>query len=226
MKDIHSEMFLKNEIEIANTIDCSQDQFELQLIDVLNMRCIQIDIGKGGKDDLIKLVKMLFQDNLLSYSALIKNLEESILQDCGLLYTKSINVEKAMKGFMTPFDKRDSSDADNKNDCLKVPDIEYYTRYNKILSQKYQFEQDKYNLQREESEGYAKLVTYLVQPSVVDYQDEQVDKLNEKINQLIGYFSLDPHRVLDLILEAMENQIFKIMDEKFSKKPNFQPLDI
>ena len=188
------------------------------------MQCIQNEIDKGGKNELIKLVKMLFHDDLLSYAALIKNLEESILQDCGLLYTKSIKVEKAMKGFMAPLDV--VLDADSKKNCLKVPDIQYYTRYNKILSQKYQFEQDKFNLQREENEGYAKLVTYLVQPGVIDYEDEQVDKLNENINKLIGYFNLDPHRVLDLILEAMENQIFNIVDEKSNKKPAQHPIDI
>ena len=55
---------------------------------------------------------------------------------------------------------------------------------------------------REESEGYAKLITELNQ----DFNSESVtlQKTLEIIKSLIGCFNLDPNRVLDILLESFE----------------------
>uniref|UniRef100_A0A8C9V1T3 THO complex subunit 2 n=1 Tax=Scleropages formosus TaxID=113540 RepID=A0A8C9V1T3_SCLFO len=63
------------------------------------------------------------------------------------------------------------------------------------------YKQQKFNLLREENEGYAKLVTELGQ----DLSGSVTSHLMlESIKSLIGCFNLDPNRVLDIILEVYE----------------------
>lgn len=62
------------------------------------------------------------------------------------------------------------------------------------------YKQCKFNLLREESEGYSKLVTEL--NTSLSGRDPQ--ELQEVVQSIIGYFNLDPNRVLDLILESFE----------------------
>ncbi|RXG69215.1 THO complex subunit 2 [Armadillidium vulgare] len=63
------------------------------------------------------------------------------------------------------------------------------------------YKQQKFNLLREESEGYAKLVTELNQEINSRVTPQLIIQV---IRSLIGSFNLDPNRVLDLILEAFE----------------------
>ena len=65
------------------------------------------------------------------------------------------------------------------------------------------YKQQKYNLFREECEGYAKLVTELNQ----DLSSISPAEILEVIKSIIGYFNLDPNRVLDIILESFECQL-------------------
>lgn len=60
------------------------------------------------------------------------------------------------------------------------------------------FKQQKFNLLREESEGYAKLIVELSKPMTT------TDNFMTHVRSLIGYFDLDPNRVLDIILDACE----------------------
>ncbi|XP_074649653.1 THO complex subunit 2-like isoform X2 [Tubulanus polymorphus] len=69
----------------------------------------------------------------------------------------------------------------------------FQTKYVKTKTRLY-YKQQKFNLLREENEGYAKLVAELGQDSTT------VDN----IKSLIGCFDLDPNRVLDIILESFE----------------------
>lgn len=71
------------------------------------------------------------------------------------------------------------------------------------------YKQQKYNLLREENEGYAKLICELAQHCDPEYiaeteaaLNERANSLLEQIKMLIGYFHLDPNRVLDLILDV------------------------
>ncbi|KAF5285042.1 hypothetical protein FQR65_LT02355 [Abscondita terminalis] len=78
----------------------------------------------------------------------------------------------------------------------------FYTKFIKIKTKLY-YKQRKFNLFREESEGYAKLVTELNQ----DFGKSVTDKsLLDIVQSLIGCFNLDPNRVLDVILESFENK--------------------
>lgn len=66
------------------------------------------------------------------------------------------------------------------------------------------YTQSKFNLLREESEGYAKLIAELTRPHEVGVTPQTIVTT---IQSLIGYFDLDPNRVLDVILEIFETSI-------------------
>jgi THO complex subunit 2 len=59
-------------------------------------------------------------------------------------------------------------------------------------------------LLREENEGFAKVIVELNQPNITINNIEAVQK---NIEALIGYFSLDPNRVLDIILDSFEKNV-------------------
>ncbi|XP_057393812.1 THO complex subunit 2 isoform X6 [Balaenoptera acutorostrata] len=63
------------------------------------------------------------------------------------------------------------------------------------------YKQQKFNLLREENEGYAKLIAELGQDLSGNTTS---DLVLENIKSLIGCFNLDPNRVLDVILEVFE----------------------
>uniref|UniRef100_A0A6I8PJE7 THO complex subunit 2 n=1 Tax=Ornithorhynchus anatinus TaxID=9258 RepID=A0A6I8PJE7_ORNAN len=63
------------------------------------------------------------------------------------------------------------------------------------------YKQQKFNLLREENEGYAKLIAELGQDLSGNVTS---DLILENIKSLIGCFNLDPNRVLDVILEVYE----------------------
>lgn len=67
------------------------------------------------------------------------------------------------------------------------------------------YQQTKFNLLREESEGYAKLVTLLCQGSETSTQNRSASTIGI-IKSLIGHFDLDPNRVFDIVLECFELQ--------------------
>ena len=68
------------------------------------------------------------------------------------------------------------------------------------------YKQQKFNLFREENEGYSKLISELShEPRPVT----AVPAVLDNIKSLIGRFSLDPNRVLDVILEAFESRLEK-----------------
>ncbi|XP_064481885.1 THO complex subunit 2-like isoform X2 [Ornithodoros turicata] len=74
------------------------------------------------------------------------------------------------------------------------------TKFVKIKTRLF-YKQNKYNLFREESEGYAKLMTELSQEITSRISP---DYMIEVMRSLIGCFNLDPNRVLDVVLEAFE----------------------
>ncbi|KAK6960711.1 THO complex subunit 2, partial [Biomphalaria glabrata] len=63
------------------------------------------------------------------------------------------------------------------------------------------YKQQKFNLLREESEGYSKLITKLNPDFNLKISWEQV---LQNIQSLIGCFDLHPNRMLDVIFEAFE----------------------
>lgn len=86
----------------------------------------------------------------------------------------------------------------------------------------YSYKQKKFNLFREESEGYAKLITQLNQEISQNFTAEN---LLQATKSLIGCFNLDPNRVLDIILEAFELRtdkadVFTELLKCYSDEPN------
>ncbi|KAH0631033.1 hypothetical protein JD844_004521 [Phrynosoma platyrhinos] len=70
-----------------------------------------------------------------------------------------------------------------------------------LIKQSQHYKQQKFNLLREENEGYAKLIAELGQDLSGNITSELI---LENIKSLIGCFNLDPNRVLDIILEVYE----------------------
>jgi THO complex subunit 2 len=69
------------------------------------------------------------------------------------------------------------------------------------------YTQRKFNLLREETEGYSKLVTLINQVGAGALTPGQrVDAAVDEINSLIGYFDLDPNRTCSLVLDAFTVQ--------------------
>ncbi|ESO04771.1 hypothetical protein HELRODRAFT_191720 [Helobdella robusta] len=88
----------------------------------------------------------------------------------------------------------------------------YQQKYVKTKTKLY-YKQQKFNLLREEPEGYAKLITELCQEYNSDEHsksasqeriDDRLEAVLERVKSLIGCFNLDPNRVLDIILEVFE----------------------
>jgi THO complex subunit 2 len=65
------------------------------------------------------------------------------------------------------------------------------------------YKQQKYNLLQEESEGYAKVLSFLT----LDH-DTSPEQRRRKLSQLIGIFELDPNRVLDLVIDILEAKLY------------------
>ncbi|VDN97902.1 unnamed protein product, partial [Rodentolepis nana] len=72
------------------------------------------------------------------------------------------------------------------------------TRYVRIKTRLF-YKQQKFNLLREESEGYAKLMIDLSNTPV-----SSAEGCLTHVRSLIGYFDLDPNRVLDIIFDVFE----------------------
>ena len=71
----------------------------------------------------------------------------------------------------------------------------WQTRYRTLTF----YAQKKFNLMREEIEGFSKLIIELNQENI---DDSTVEQVIENIQKLVGYFQLDPNRLLDLILSS------------------------
>jgi hypothetical protein len=65
------------------------------------------------------------------------------------------------------------------------------------------YKQQKYNILREEPEGYAKLVTVL---SRLPRNGKNMESIIGNIQSIIGQFDLDPNRVMDIILDCFEQE--------------------
>ncbi|KAJ1445110.1 transcription factor/nuclear export subunit protein 2-domain-containing protein [Pelagophyceae sp. CCMP2097] len=90
-------------------------------------------------------------------------------------------------------------------DCLEaaglVQGAAFLKRMKKINTDRV-YRQRKYNLLHEESEGYAKVVTLLAQLG-----GHATVGAAQTLRRLIGGFDLDPNRVFDLVLDALEARL-------------------
>jgi THO complex subunit 2 len=75
----------------------------------------------------------------------------------------------------------------------------------KIHNTQVHYKQQKYNLLQEESEGYSKVLHFLVSGC---HQQEDANQQLSRLRQLIGAFELDPNRVLDILLDVLEAKLY------------------
>ncbi|KAJ7559201.1 hypothetical protein O6H91_04G074300 [Diphasiastrum complanatum] len=87
---------------------------------------------------------------------------------------------------------------------IKAPDLKAKeVRVNTRLL----YQQTKFNLLREESEGYAKLLTLLSQQGPDGLSFQTAPMIISTMKSLIGHFDLDPNRVFDIVLECFEQHL-------------------
>lgn len=90
------------------------------------------------------------------------------------------------------------SDLMTRCNLTRIPGEGFGKMISQVKTQKY-FTQVKFNLLREENEGFSKLI---VEVSQLNISGSNVKVVIQNIQKLIGYFSLDPSRIIDLILTA------------------------
>lgn len=93
----------------------------------------------------------------------------------------------------------------------------------KVMTTKFFFQQEKYNLLKEESEGYSKLLYYLYE---IEYSQ---DELEEIVIGYIGFFDIDPNKVVEMMFDCLylnektnntKEEVLIRLISKMSKKSN------
>lgn len=90
---------------------------------------------------------------------------------------------------------------------LNVPEANLSRSYRLSIS-KHFFTLPEFNLLREESEGFSKLISFLLSANLAS----QGDTFASTINNIVGAYSLHPNRVLDLVLSASGFHLDKYFD--------------
>ncbi|XP_041973437.1 THO complex subunit 2 isoform X2 [Aricia agestis] len=110
------------------------------------------------------------------------------------------HIVRDLESFISDKLLKERLEIDTLQDVGTLKNKSFYTKFIKIKTKLY-YKQRKFNLFREESEGYAKLIVELNQEIS---EDADWSTMLEIIQSLIGCFNLDPNRVLDIILESFE----------------------
>ncbi|XP_057340022.1 THO complex subunit 2 isoform X1 [Microplitis mediator] len=110
-------------------------------------------------------------------------------------------IVKESEKFLTDRILKERLEIDTLQDVGTLKNRNFHTKFIKVKTKLY-YKQRKFNLFREESEGYSKLIVELNQ----ERASGQVLTTLEIVKSLIGYFNLDPNRVLDILLETFENR--------------------
>uniref|UniRef100_A0A6B2KWN0 THO complex subunit 2 n=1 Tax=Arcella intermedia TaxID=1963864 RepID=A0A6B2KWN0_9EUKA len=150
--------------------------------------------------DMIWVFNVQFQDVTVKLANLLIK-----LQDSGMV-TRKLLVERLPRELLTV----DSAK------IIRCSDKELLNRTIQINTNHF-MKQQKFNLLREESEGYSKLIAELN----CGVNEASLTHLLEVVHSLIGYFELDPNRVFDIILDAfeynLEEKAFLKLIEPFQK---------
>ncbi|XP_063970178.1 THO complex subunit 2-like [Lytechinus pictus] len=130
----------------------------------------------------------------------IKDIETTSRED-GICKENLISLLTACTAFLDSGLLKERLDNDTLDAINVLSNKQAFAQRYVRLKTKLYYKQQKFNLLREESEGFAKLVSELTQVTCDPSTSSQVSKT---IKALIGGFDLDPNRVLDIILEAFE----------------------
>ncbi|KAK0079733.1 hypothetical protein PV325_000884 [Microctonus aethiopoides] len=134
---------------------------------------------------------------------------EYTIDNCRFIYINRCRGEQRQQKQFLFYRKRKRKDRilkerleiDTLQDVGTLKNRNFHTKFIKVKTKLY-YKQRKFNLFREESEGYSKLIVELNQDRPID----EVSTTLEIVKSLIGYFNLDPNRVLDILLETFENR--------------------
>ena len=103
---------------------------------------------------------------------------------------------------------------------LHEKEDDFLKKFVKIRTRLY-LRQEKFNILREETEGYSKVITVL---STLPAPPADPSNQINLVFATIGQFDLDPNRVIDLILNEFEQQLWNLSFILLLK--NFQPKNI
>ena len=158
------------------------------------------------------LIQLLVQKKLMSDELLLSRLENDVLQDSGLIrdasdfHKKQVGPPATTANGRPVYTTRLSAPA---APLSRLPPDSLSSPSQVKMNTRQLYTQQKYNLFREETEGYSKLIAELSElPAATDYTStrgcKSAAEVIQNLQSLIGYFDLDPNRVLDLVLEALE----------------------
>ena len=86
-----------------------------------------------------------------------------------------------------------------------IPDQAIFKNRITKINTKMNYEQQKYNLLREESEGFSKLINLVFElGSIKNLNENSIQNIIDRIICLMGFFDLEPTRVLDITIEAFK----------------------
>lgn len=154
-------------------------QLPAQILDVINQSWA--DLKPDLRGPLVRLLQTLISTNVVSTDLAIELVDRNILQDTAIISNSQILATRSV-------------------------------RINTGLL----YKQQKFNLLREENEGYAKLshefnvaLSELPKSGFIDVSDiaAKSDELLTVVNALIGYFELDPNRILDNVLDICSQNL-------------------
>jgi THO complex subunit 2 len=164
-----------------------------QLLDAAELGSIVRDITSAPADDHVDPVST-FLDTLSSLT--LDESKQALLRQ--MLVTTDINVSRMR--------------AELENDVLKSLGL-VRDSFSKMAVRKAThalYRQSNYNLLREETEGYSKLMTeYFTTVNSEPPTQEVVSETYQRVNALIGAFDLDIGRVLDVTLDVFANLLVK-----------------
>ena len=114
-----------------------------------------------------------------------------------------------MRPYIAQLSKRElllTAESDLLEEAGIIVSRETWRRKEIRVNTKLVYQQRKFNLLREESEGYAKLTTLLHQSGAGRLTAETVPQVARDVLALIGFFDLDPNRVVSVLLGAWAEQ--------------------
>lgn len=176
---IASESRLVSSLLAALTQILSENvQLPTQILDVINQHWTDQVLNKKS---LASFLQALVERDIVSPDLAIELVDRSLLQECAIISNAQILGTRSV-------------------------------RINTGLL----YKQQKFNLLREENEGYAKLshefniaLSELPKGGLADISEIRIksDELLTVVNALIGYFELDPNRVLDNIFDICSQNL-------------------
>lgn len=183
-------------VEVTNEKDLKRALYELCWLGVrgqLKTDLVVMTVSEMAQDraDVLSLIADLFS---------VIDVELSCSEDA-CERERFVSLVNACQLLIPDFILKERLDAETlENMGLVQSKALFQQKYVKTKTKLY-YKQQKFNLLREESEGYSKLITELNQ----DFPEHMTHlTVNQNIKSLIGCFNLDPNRVLDIILESFE----------------------